>query len=82
MSRPDDIKYTKSHEWVRVDGNMVTVGITDFAVEALNDLDARVPSEHSRETDEIDHLAGRMYFDNLSRTKRAMLLKRARKGAA
>lgn len=29
---------------------------------------------------QIDHLAGRMYFDNLSRTKRAMLLKKARKG--
>ncbi len=38
MSRPDDAKYSKSHEWVKVDGKVATVGITDFAVKALNDL--------------------------------------------
>ena len=30
--RPDDRKYTKSHEWVKQDGDTVTIGITDFAV--------------------------------------------------
>ncbi len=38
MSRPDDVKYSKSHEWVKVDGDVAMVGITDFAVKALNDL--------------------------------------------
>ena len=38
MSRPDDVKYSKSHEWLKVEGNMAIVGITDFAVKALNDL--------------------------------------------
>ena len=33
--RPDDRKYTKSHEWARLDGDTVLVGITDFAVNEL-----------------------------------------------
>ena len=33
--RPDDRKYTKTHEWVKLDGHTVTVGITDFAVQEL-----------------------------------------------
>ena len=36
--RPTDRKYTKTHEWVLVEGDEVTVGITDFAVEHLGDL--------------------------------------------
>lgn len=36
--RPDDIKYTKTHEWIRIEGDTATVGITDFAVEHLGDL--------------------------------------------
>ena len=36
--RPSDIKYTKSHEWVRIEGEEATIGITDFAVEHLGDL--------------------------------------------
>ena len=32
------LKYTKTHEWVRVEGDVVTMGITDFAVSALTDL--------------------------------------------
>ena len=35
---PDDLRYTKEHEWARVEGNMVTVGITRFAVESLGDI--------------------------------------------
>ena len=38
MARPTDLKFTKSHEWVRVDGNAAVVGITDYAVEQLGDL--------------------------------------------
>jgi len=33
-----DIRYTAEHEWVAVDGNRATVGITDFAQRALGDL--------------------------------------------
>ncbi len=35
---PKDLKYTKEHEWARVDGKIVTVGITRFAVEQLGDI--------------------------------------------
>lgn len=38
MSVPNDLRYSKSHEWVRVDGDSVTVGITDFAQQQLSDL--------------------------------------------
>jgi glycine cleavage system H protein len=38
MSRPDDLRYTRTHEWLRLDGDIATVGITDFAVQQLNDL--------------------------------------------
>ncbi len=36
--RPDDRKYLKSHEWCKVDGDVATLGITDFAVSQLSDL--------------------------------------------
>ena len=36
--RPNDRKYTESHEWVKVDGDVATVGITDFAIEQLDEL--------------------------------------------
>ena len=35
---PDDRKYSKEHEWARVDGNVTTVGITKFATESLGDV--------------------------------------------
>jgi glycine cleavage system H protein len=35
---PSDLKYTREHEWVRVDGSTATVGITRFAVEQLGDI--------------------------------------------
>ncbi len=36
--RPNDIQYSKTHEWVRIEGDVATIGITDFAVEHLGDL--------------------------------------------
>lgn len=36
--RPDDLKFTKSHEWVRIEKDIATTGITDFAVKQLSDL--------------------------------------------
>lgn len=38
MSYPTDLKYTKEHEWVRLDGGTGTVGITDFAQQQLGDV--------------------------------------------
>ena len=38
MSYPADLKYTKEHEWIRVDGNVGTIGITDFAQQQLGDV--------------------------------------------
>ena len=38
MSYPADLKYTKEHEWVRVDGDTGTIGITDFAQQQLGDV--------------------------------------------
>ena len=35
---PSDLKYTREHEWVRVDGSTATIGITRFAVEQLGDI--------------------------------------------
>ncbi len=46
MSTPDNLKYTKDHEWVSVDGNVATVGITDFAQRELGDIVyVDIPSE-------------------------------------
>jgi glycine cleavage system H protein len=38
MQFPDGLKYTKDHEWVRVEGDVATVGVTDFAQDALGDV--------------------------------------------
>jgi len=35
---PEDLRYTQEHEWVRVSGNTVTIGITNYAVEQLGDI--------------------------------------------
>lgn len=35
---PADLKYTKSHEWVRLEGDIATIGITDFAQSELGDV--------------------------------------------
>jgi glycine cleavage system H protein len=35
---PADLRYTKDHEWVRVDGDQATVGVTDFAAQQLGDV--------------------------------------------
>ena len=35
---PADFKYTKSHEWARLDGDLVTIGMTDYAQGELGDI--------------------------------------------
>ena len=38
MKIPQDLKYTKDHEWVRIEGDEATIGITDFAQSELGDI--------------------------------------------
>lgn len=38
MSYPEDLRYTKEHEWVRVEGDVGTIGITDHAQKELGDI--------------------------------------------
>ena len=38
MLFPENLKYTKDHEWILVDGNSATIGITDFAQRELGDI--------------------------------------------
>lgn len=38
MNYPDNLRYTKDHEWVSLDGNTATIGITDFAQRELGDI--------------------------------------------
>ena len=38
MNIPDDLRYSSDHEWLRVEGDRVRVGITDYAQDALNDV--------------------------------------------
>ena len=38
MNVPDDLRYTSDHEWVRVEGDRVRIGITDYAQDALGDV--------------------------------------------
>ena len=38
MTSPKDLRYTKTHEWVKVDGDVATIGVTDHAQSALGDI--------------------------------------------
>ena len=38
MNFPNDLKYTKDHEWVRVEGSVATIGITEFAQDELGEI--------------------------------------------
>lgn len=52
MNIPDGLKYTKDHEWAKVEGTRVTVGITAFAVEQLGDI--TLVSLDAKEGDSLD----------------------------
>ena len=51
MNVPDDLKYTEEHEWVRVEGDEIVVGVTDFAQGELGDV---VFIEVETEGEELD----------------------------
>lgn len=57
MNIPSDLKYTKDHEWVKVEGDIVTVGITDFAQSELGDI-VYVEVETVDETLEAEEIFG------------------------
>ncbi len=38
MNFPTDVRYTKDHEWIRLDGQVATIGVTDFAQHELGDI--------------------------------------------
>ena len=57
MNIPAQLKYTKDHEWIRIDGDVATVGITDFAQGELGDI-VYVEVETVDETLEMDEIFG------------------------
>lgn len=38
MNYPDDLKYTRDHEWIRIEGDVATIGVTEYAQEQLGDI--------------------------------------------
>ena len=57
MNIPAELKYTKDHEWIKIDGDTITVGITDFAQSELGDI-VYVEVETLDETLEIEEIFG------------------------
>ena len=57
MNIPAELKYTKDHEWIKIDGDVITVGITDFAQGELGDI-VYVEVETVDETLEIEEVFG------------------------
>ena len=57
MNFPENLKYTKDHEWVSIDGDVATVGITDFAQRELGDI-VYVEVETLDQTLEKDEIFG------------------------
>ena len=57
MNIPEELKYTKDHEWISIDGEIATVGITDFAQRELGDI-VYVEVETVGETLEADEVFG------------------------
>jgi len=57
MNIPADLKYTKDHDWVKIEGDQITVGITDFAQSELGDI-VYVEVETLDETLEAEEVFG------------------------
>jgi glycine cleavage system H protein len=57
MNIPSELKYTKDHEWIKVEGETITIGITDFAQNELGDI-VYVEVETLDETLEIEEVFG------------------------
>lgn len=57
MNIPAELKYTKDHEWVKVDGDVATIGITDFAQGELGDI-VYVEVETEGDTLDVEEVFG------------------------
>ncbi len=57
MNVPAELKYTKDHEWIKLEGNIATVGITDFAQDELGDI-VYVEIESLNDTLEAEEVFG------------------------
>jgi glycine cleavage system H protein len=57
MNIPSELKYTKDHEWIKIEGNIATIGITDFAQGELGDI-VYVEIETLDETLDIEEVFG------------------------
>ncbi len=57
MNIPENLKYTKDHEWIRVEGDTVVIGITDFAQSELGDI-VYVEVETEGETLDFEEVFG------------------------
>jgi glycine cleavage system H protein len=57
MNIPANLKYTKDHEWVKIHGDIATVGITDFAQKELGDI-VYVEVDTLNETMQVDEVFG------------------------
>ncbi|MFC2127680.1 glycine cleavage system protein GcvH [Bacteroidota bacterium] len=57
MNTPEELKYTKDHEWIRIDGDVATIGITDFAQSELGDI-VYVDVDTLDDTVEVDEVFG------------------------
>lgn len=57
MNIPAELKYTKDHEWIKIEGDIATVGITDFAQKELGDI-VYVDVDTLDDTVEIDEVFG------------------------
>ena len=56
MKFPEDLKYTKDHEWVRVEGDAATIGITEFAQSELGDIVFVEPAQVGKTLQQGDQL--------------------------
>ena len=57
MNIPSELKYTKDHEWISIEGDVITIGITDFAQSELGDI-VYVEVETLDETLEVEEVFG------------------------
>ena len=57
MNIPTELKYTKDHEWVKIDGEIATIGITDFAQQELGDI-VYIEIESIGETLDVEEVFG------------------------
>ena len=56
MNIPAELKYTKEHEWIRIEGNVATIGVTDYAQAELTDITFFELPEIGREVKQMEEI--------------------------